>query len=307
MSDKISKIEISTVRSRNIEILGESLNSKKISKEGLAKAGVNLDLLSLFVDIGIISQSGNLFEIVGNQSLKKPLGRDVQKKVLNFFSKEGFWKNLKPFINQDEKQQKQLAFNDWPSNYPGHKHLLLSLGLMEKSKNNRSKFIFSGDKSLLESDIWEKINSYIPQNYPLNKLLDKQKKQREDGAAAENFVLNFELDRLGGKPVMCISDRDTRAGFDILSFENENSEEHDRYIEVKSYVPPNPFYLTENELHKAQEYGNKYYLYLVNRLEMDNPGYYPEIIRDPAKSVLNSNNWMVREKVTYEIKRFNQI
>ena len=65
---------------------------------------------------------------------KKPLSRDVQKKVLNFFSKEGFWKNLKPFINQDEKQQKQLAFNDWPSNYPGHKHLLLSLGLMEKVK-----------------------------------------------------------------------------------------------------------------------------------------------------------------------------
>ena len=134
------------------------------------------------------------------------------------------------------------------------------------------------------------------------------KKQLEDneiaGEKAELFVLSFEKRRVG--PPLCenikrISEIDASAGYDVVSFNSCQSQAHDRFIEVKA-VSSSGFYWSRNEYEIAKFKGEQYYLYLVELSRINDSGYAPEMIQNPASAIMNANEWFV-EAQSYHIRR----
>ena len=137
--------------------------------------------------------------------------------------------------------------------------------------------------------------------------LERLKKQIEDnevaGENAELFVLTFEQKRLGyplNEQVRRISEIDVSAGYDIVSFESEESNEPDRFIEVKA-LSGKGFYWSNNECEVAKLKGGSYYLYLVELSQVEKPSYSPIIIKDPYVNIMNSEDWLV-EPQSYFVK-----
>ena len=82
------------------------------------------------------------------------------------------------------------------------------------------------------------------------------------------------------------------AGPNILSFENNNSIKHDKFIEVKSYSDDIPrFYWSKNEINVAKKKQNSYYLYLVDINKIHDSSYNPIIIKNPSISILENDKW----------------
>lgn len=136
-------------------------------------------------------------------------------------------------------------------------------------------------------------------------LRKQQEQQRINGKKAEEFVLKFEQSRLNGKEgIQWIAPDDTGAGYDILSFQEENSENNDRYIEVKSYSDDRPrFFWTKNQIDVAEKYPKKYFIYLVNINKLDNSDYEPTIISNPVKNILGNNKDWEKEVDAYRITK----
>ena len=138
--------------------------------------------------------------------------------------------------------------------------------------------------------------------------LEELKRQLENneliGEKAELFVLEFEKNRLGvplaGK-VRRISEVDVTAGYDIISYNSVKSKEADRFIEVKA-ISSSGFYWSKNEYETAKLIGEAYYLYLVDLHKINQSGYVPEIVQNPAVAIMESEAWFV-EAQSYSIRR----
>ena len=113
------------------------------------------------------------------------------------------------------------------------------------------------------------------------------------GEEAEVFVLSFEIHRLNGHvkigEVQRVSEYDVGAGYDIVSYENIDSEELDRFIEVKSFTSVPSFYWSRNEMDVARIKKDKYFLYLVDRSRMGEEKFVPVIIQNPFERVLRDD------------------
>ncbi len=124
----------------------------------------------------------------------------------------------------------------------------------------------------------------------LMKILEKQRKV---GAIAEQLTMNYENDRLEkdgyselALSIQCISREDVFAGYDILSYNGKDSTlSHDRVIEVKGTAGMEPiFYWSKNEIEKAKQHKNKYWIYLwteVKSKESSFDGVLFRTIQDP--------------------------
>lgn len=137
--------------------------------------------------------------------------------------------------------------------------------------------------------------------------LERLKKQLEDnelaGEKAELFVVEYEKKRIGHplcEGIKRISEIDVAAGYDIVSFNSGDSPEPDRFIEVKAVSSPG-FFWSKNEFEIARLKGEMYYLYLVELGRISDPEYMPEIIQNPASSVMGSDEWYV-EAQSYHIR-----
>lgn len=123
------------------------------------------------------------------------------------------------------------------------------------------------------------------------------------GEKAEVFVFEYEKKRLGqplGEKVRRISEIDVTAGYDIVSFDSNQSLEPDRFIEVKA-VSNIGFYWSKNEYEIAKLKGDTYYLYLVNLNRINEQDYAPQMIQNPAINVMDTDEWFV-EPQSYYIK-----
>jgi len=95
-------------------------------------------------------------------------------------------------------------------------------------------------------------------------FIENQKKKQLKGREAEEFVYNYEKEKLitEGKPDLALKVKDRSLelglGYDILSFNKEGEEMH---IEVKS-SNSNSFYLSKNELEVSTK-DKKYWIYIV--------------------------------------------
>jgi hypothetical protein len=159
-----------------------------------------------------------------------------------------------------------------------------------------------GSGSLELNERYEGIFANVQKKAQRRMSLDALKKQLEQqeiqGEAAEKYVVEYEKARLLStvlaKKVKRISDIDVSAGYDVVSFETGTSIEYDRFIEVKSFVGQPHFYWSKNEIEVATIYGDKYYLYLINAEKITGHEYTPTIIRNPAKTVIQSDGWLMQ-------------
>ena len=126
------------------------------------------------------------------------------------------------------------------------------------------------------------------------------------GAKAESFVLEYEKRRICNpmlqKRIKQISEVDVCAGYDILSYESDTSTCYDRFIEVKAFSRNQSFFWSKNELEIAKLQGEKYVLYLVDLSRIGDDKYCPEMISNPALSIMNSSDWIV-EPESYHIRK----
>jgi len=132
----------------------------------------------------------------------------------------------------------------------------------------------------------------------LESMKKQLEEQEEQGEKAELYVLEYERNRLAesdnSSQVKRISEIDVSAGYDIVSYDDKNSAVFDRFIEVKSFKGNVHFYWSKNEIDVAMFLGDKYYIYLINIDEINEPNYIPHIIKNPSVNVLNSEKWLMQ-------------
>lgn len=187
--------------------------------------------------------------------------------------------------------------------YSGIRDLLYELNFF--SERNGSNYLLNNKYKRLVAPFmsWQ----YSPARNPksLEDFRKEQKDKEERGEAAEKFVLDYETKRLDGKAgILQISVADVGAGFDILSFHSSSEDEPTRRIEVKSYDgSPAYFFWSPNEIEKAKEYKNDYYLYLVNRSRMEEGrDDCIRMIRNPYKEIHSEEHWSKKETKTYRFE-----
>ena len=104
--------------------------------------------------------------------------------------------------------------------------------------------------------------------------------------------MEFEKKRLGDKQIDWVAQYIVNEGYDIASYNEEDDEEYNRFIEVKSYDGNTPyFFWSRNEFNVAKRKSKKYWVYLVNRTEMNNENYEPIMKQNPIESILNNEDW----------------
>lgn len=188
-----------------------------------------------------------------------------------------------------------IYVNDIPLRYMGLA-MLMEQTLEFKRINNREYFVgidnyqnFIKKKQLVSIEMLQK----------------RLQQNNEHGEQAEKFAWEYELARLKGfgldKEPLRISSIDVMAGYDMISYENKNSDKHDRFIEVKA-ISNTGFFWSRNEYETAKIKGERYYLYLVDLKRVNEADYSPEIIQNPAISVMKEDGWFI-EAESYHIKR----
>lgn len=138
----------------------------------------------------------------------------------------------------------------------------------------------------------------------IEQLIKKQEEEYRRGIEAEEYVLNLERVRLPNKAAQIkrISDIDVAAGYDIVSYNENGSETHDRFIEVKCFLGKPHFYWSRNEVDVARIIGERYVLCLVDYSKMNITGYVPEFFENPYDTIYKDDGWLV-EPETYKVQR----
>ena len=144
----------------------------------------------------------------------------------------------------------------------------------------------------------------------LKQLKNINNQKEEAGRLAEEWVLDYEQKRLIMHPQMSeikiISEEYCNAGYDIKSYNTNESIILDRYIEVKSYTDNEDaisFYWSKNEIKVANNEGDNYYIYIVNRDKIVDSNYIPEIIKNPYELIFNNVSEWEKECESYKFTK----
>lgn len=224
----------------------------------------------------------------------------IEDICLLLFSKLAEEKKLHNFINSNN-----LIFNKTvyiknsliKLQFSPIRNLLINLEVFEKDNLIYNQFVIN--KQFLKWFIYNVIPLIENSNINDNSIEDfKKQQQRQEklGIEAEKFILNYEKLKRRKNPnynnIQIISEIDVKAGYDIKSYKYDTSIILDKFIEVKSYKGEIPyFYWSINEIKVAKQEKDNYFLYLVNRDEINNHNYQPTIIQNPYKNVFQNNLW----------------
>lgn len=197
-----------------------------------------------------------------------------------------------------EKGHLTIKRSAFPLDYAAVRNFLTMAGALDKEENG--EICVAGN---YESD-WTEQLCNRRKKFTLEQLLKQQEDQSRRGLEAEEFVLGLERKRLPelAQKIKRISDFDVAAGYDIVSYESNETEHYDRFIEVKCYMGSPHFFWSENESDVARIKADKYILCLVDYLRMGEPGYQPEFIRNPYETIFDSDEWLVNAS-SYRIQK----
>lgn len=197
-----------------------------------------------------------------------------------------------------EKGHLTIKRSAFPLAYAAVRNFLTMAGALDKEENG--EICVAGN---FESDWTEQLRNRR-KKFTLEQLLKQQEDQSRRGLEAEEFVLGLEKKRLPelAHKIKRISDFDVAAGYDIVSYENNETEHYDRFIEVKCYMGSPHFFWSENESDVARIKADKYILCLVDYLRMGEPGYQPEFIRNPYETIFDSDEWLINAS-SYRIQK----
>jgi len=196
-----------------------------------------------------------------------------------------------------------------PLQFFGIRNMLISLGLFGRDSTFKSSNLFISAnctelfETLVVNSLREK-NQRQKRKISLLELKTRLDGQEELGEKAEIFVLDFEQQRLQGhssvERIRRVSEDCANAGFDIESFNDNESVFVDRFIEVKSYSENAVFYWSQNEIETAKELAEKYFLYLVDRNKMSQSNYAPRIFQNPYQKIFENEFWE-KEPETWKV------
>lgn len=196
-----------------------------------------------------------------------------------------------------DKGHLSIKRSAFPLEYAAIRNFLTVAGALEKEHN--------GEICVTDSyeNIFAKDLKSYRQKLTLEELLKQKEEQSQRGLEAEEFVLELERNRLPLKAykIKRISDFDVAAGYDIVSYDSNESMKYDRFIEVKCYLGKPHFYWSENECDTARQKGSKYILCLVDYTRIKEPGYIPQYIRNPYDDIFTNENWLVNA-ASYKIQ-----
>lgn len=197
-----------------------------------------------------------------------------------------------------EKGHITIKRSAFPLAYAAVRNFLTMAGALDKEENG--EICVAGN---YESDWTEQLRNRR-KKFTLEQLLEQQEEQSRRGLETEEFVLGLEKKRLPelAQKIKRISDFDVAAGYDIVSYENNETEHYDRFIEVKCYMGSPHFFWSENESDVARIKADKYILCLVDYLRMGEPGYQPEFIRNPYETIFDSDEWLINAS-SYRIQK----
>lgn len=196
----------------------------------------------------------------------------------------------------------KITNNAFGFKYSQFKQVLLDFKVLAPVVTEISSYyiISHNYMSLFQKDLMAEIKRRAISPEHLKSLLEMQ---NQYGQEAERFVLKYEMARLDEqKEVIWVANYSVSEGYDIASFNSKYSLFHDRFIEVKSFIGTPTFYWSKNEMETSRVKGKSYFLYLINRGEMDNSDYIPIIIQNPIEEILNNPSWE-KEVENYYIRR----
>lgn len=267
--------------------------------------------LPLLIRIGVVFEDGSLALNPDceqyTRNVKYLKGKIIERVLLTLRDDEVFNEifcpeNLSYDIVYHSIQINNSAFRFKYSNF---KNLLINFGFLapHPDKKIRKLIIHSAYKRFFDKQILPEVKR---RKIGIEEFEKSQAQKQIYGEEAEDFILQYEKGRMlkhaKQKMIEKISTYDVSAGYDIISFDSIASLSIDRFIEVKSYSGKPAFYWSRNEMDQARIKKDKYYLYLVNRDEMNKEGYAPLMIQDPYETVYVSPSWNKTPSVTYVTK-----
>ena len=175
--------------------------------------------------------------------------------------------------------------------FSNFKQLLIDFGAIKAHPSLHLNYYLINDryKKLFDKTILPEIKK---RKIGIDEFKRAMELQQIYGEEAEKFVLAFEKKRLEGKPVEWIAEYIVNEGYDIASYNEMNNVRYNRFIEVKSYDGPKPyFYWSRNEYTVAKRKKQEYWLYVVNRSEMNDENYKPLMLQDPFNGILKNDDW----------------
>ncbi len=252
----------------------------------------------------IVIPDSSFFKYLSSKTLAHK--RIVERLITKIGEDPIFYKIFSPeYISYDIIYKGiQIDNSAFPLKYSTFKQLLLDLKILNSHPTKTiNKYIFNNKyKKLFDKVLLPEIRKRKMGVDELRLLLEKKQIHGEE---AEKFVLAFEEKRLNGsKKIDWVAEYSISEGYDIASFNNEESEFNDRFIEVKSYSGNPYFFWSKNEIEISRIKKSEYYLYLVNREKIQENNYHPIILKNPYLNVYqNTEQWEQRiEKIRFELK-----
>lgn len=172
--------------------------------------------------------------------------------------------------------------------YAGFRNILVDFDVIKLRNDAHYTVCQRLDEYICKPDVRRRITE--------KQLLAQLEKKKELGNIGEEWVLEFEKRRITNKTLSSqirrISIIDVGAGFDIVSFNSNESLRSDRFIEVKTFKGSVHFHWSHNEIQKARLMGESYYLYLVDADCLSTDDYEPQIIQNPIIAIGQSPDWL---------------
>lgn len=282
--DKVSRTEINNRCSRE--------NGIVVNCPGAIAFLAYLKLVDVMDNVIIPTEE--MMQLSGKN--KEDIINTIIKLCLSNMVKDGIFSQESLGFDTD-KGHLSIKRSAFPLEYAAIRNFLTVAGALEKEHN--------GEICVTDSyeNIFAKDLKSYRQKLTLEELLKQKEEQSQRGLEAEEFVLELERNRLPLKAykIKRISDFDVAAGYDIVSYDSNESMKYDRFIEVKCYLGKPHFYWSENECDTARQKGSKYILCLVDYTRIKEPGYTPQYIRNPYDDIFTNENWLVNA-ASYKIQ-----
>ena len=296
------------------EIVSLAELADSIPRSDLTNIGIPIGAIDLLCAVSILEPKGERVRLIYKSDSSEIFVLHLIKNLFNNLKKAGL---LHQFISHENlffdasKTRISVQKNKIPLRFSNLRNLLVAFKFFVPDEIIKFEFFIHPDYQ-----DWF-INAAVPhiipyiegaqlRDNPLENLLAQKSRQEALGKEAEEFALVYEKRQRAKHPkvenIQIISEIDTHAGFDILSYSSDNALVLDKFIEVKSYSRTPQFYWSANEVRVAREKKEAYYLYLVDREMMVDPEYRPIQIQNPSKAMFTSKDWEYREDGFYFMK-----
>lgn len=281
------------------KILSSLEQSKSLPVSNLRTINIPQSTIDLLQCLAIIKEHKGRVSLVGKHApLKMPLL--IYQSLFQKLKEERL---LHAFLHNRNIHQEQsrifIKNNVIPLKFSALRNLLIDFSLFVQDELISSQFYIYPDYQewFCENVIPDIEASKLADN-PLSRLINRRNQQEEIGKQAEEFVLEYERrqrkNHVKTGNIKIISELDTSAGYDIMSYMDDDSLLLDKFIEVKSYKGDAYFYWSDNEVKIAEVKHNQYYLYLVDRDFMGDKDYHPIQIENPASCLFSDDDWLCR-------------